>query len=140
MISCNNKKPGISEFSWLEGKWAGTMQGTEFFEEWQAIKGNGMDGKGGAVLGEDTVFSEKIKIEQKGKDVFYTATVSENGRPVDFKFTGYKSDSIVFENPEHDFPQRVVYFRHPDGKLYACIDGKKSGAYSRLEFSFVKAK
>jgi hypothetical protein len=140
VVSCSNKKNNISDFSWLSGKWSGIVNGSEFFEAWQPLQGNLLSGMGGAVMNNDTVFSEKIRIEQRGEDIFYTATVSENGGPVDFKFTGYKSDSLVFENQEHDFPQRVVYFKHSNDKLYACIDGKKSGVYSRMEFSLLKAK
>ncbi|HLC83415.1 MAG TPA: DUF6265 family protein [Bacteroidia bacterium] len=139
-FSCGNKTVGIADFTWLQGKWMGTSEGMDFFEQWKPLQGNLLDGQGGAVSGKDTVFSEKIKIEQRGEDVFYTANVQENGGPVDFKFTGYKQDSIVFENPKHDFPQRLVYFRLPNNKLYACIDGLKAGKYSRMEFSYQKAE
>lgn len=140
IFSCGNKKVAISDFSWLEGKWTGTAGQMNFFEEWSSLNGNCMTGKGGAISGGDTVFSESIKIEQRGEDVFYIPSVKENGGAVDFKFTGYKSDSIVFENPQHDFPQRIVYFRLPDNKLYACIDGLNAGKYDRIEFSYQKTK
>ncbi len=130
----------ISDFSWLQGKWEGTADGMNFFEEWKPISGNVMNGKGGAISGTDTVFSEKINIEQRGDEIFYIPDVKENAGPVDFKFTGIKADSIVFENPKHDFPQRILYFRLPSDKLYACIDGLEKGKYKRIEFSYQKAK
>lgn len=139
-FSCSNKKPVIADFTWIEGKWTGSSEGMEFFEQWKPLQGNLLEGQGGAISGSDTVFSEKIKIEQRGEEIFYIPNVPENGGPVDFKFTGYKKDSIVFENPKHDFPQRVVYFRLPNNKLYACIDGLKAGKYSRIEFSYQKAE
>lgn len=139
-ISCGNKKVGVSDFTWLQGKWMGSSEEMEFFEQWKPLQGNLLDGQGGAVSGKDTVFSEKIKIEQRGEDIFYTANVQENGGSVDFKFTGYKQDSIVFENLKHDFPQRIVYFRLPNNHLYACIDGLNAGKYSRIEFSYQKAE
>lgn len=140
LFSCATNKVIVSDFIWLEGKWTGTAEGMVFYEEWKPLQGNLLDGKGGAIENMDTVFSEKIKIEQRGEDVFYTANVAENSVPVDFKFTGYKNDSIVFENHQHDFPQRVVYFRLPDNKLYACIDGLNAGKYKRVEFSYEKTK
>lgn len=140
LFSCSSKKVTINDFSWIEGKWNGWADGMSFYEEWNPLQGNLMDGVGGAIDNLDTVFSEKIKIEQRGEDVVYTANVAENGGAVDFKFTGYKNDSIVFENPQHDFPQRIVYFRLPDNKLYACIDGLNAGKYDRISFSYQKAK
>lgn len=140
LISCSGNKITISDFVWLEGKWEGTSEEMSFFEEWSSLNGNSMNGKGGAISGPDTVFSESIKIEQRGEEVFYIPSVKENEGAVDFKFTGYKSDSIVFENPLHDFPQRIVYFRLPNNKLYACIDGLNAGKYERIEFSYEKTK
>ncbi len=140
LISCSGNKITISDFAWLEGKWEGTSKEMSFYEEWSSINGNSMTGKGGAISGSDTVFSESIKIEQRGEEVFYIPSVKENIGAVDFKFTGYKNDSIVFENPAHDFPQRIVYFRLPNNKLYACIDGLNAGKYERIEFSYQKTK
>jgi uncharacterized protein DUF6265 len=140
LASCKNEKPSISDLTWLEGKWVGTSQGLKFFEEWQPLKGNLLAGAGWALSDQDTVFFEKVRIEQRGEDLFYIASVDGNDGDVDFKFTGYKNDSMVFENPKHDFPQRVVYFRNPDGKLYACVDGKDKGTFTRIEFSYQKEK
>jgi hypothetical protein len=45
----------------------------------------------------------------------------------------------VFENPEHDFPQRVIYQRK--GKtLVGRIEGATSGAESALEWKYALAK
>lgn len=140
LISCKNEKPTIADFKWLEGKWLGTSEDMDFFEEWQPLKDNLLDGHGGGFSGADTLFSEKIQIEQRGDDLFYIANVQGSVGAVDFKFTGYKNDSIVFENPQHDFPQRVIYYRLPNDKLYACVDGKDEGVYSRIEFSYQKSK
>ncbi len=140
LISCSESKTTISNFAWLEGKWEGTSDKMIFFEEWNSLNAYTMIGKGGAISGKDTVFSENIKIEQRGEEVYYIPSVKENDGEVDFKFSGFKKDSIVFENLKHDFPQRIVYFRLPHNKLYACIDGLNAGKYERIEFSYEKTK
>ena len=69
-ISCVNKKVGIADFTWLEGKWTGSSEGMEFFEEWKPLQGNLMEGRGGAIEVDsvvDTVFSEKLKIRKNEK-------------------------------------------------------------------------
>jgi len=42
----------------------------------------------------------------------------------------------VFENPQHDFPQRISYKLNPDGTLLAAIDGTKAGKIRRVEFPY----
>ena len=37
------------------------------------------------------------------------------------------SGELVFENPEHDFPQRVIYRQEPAGRLRARIEGHREG-------------
>jgi len=140
LFSCKGNKKDLSQFSWLQGKWEGTADDEQIAEQWQPINGNTMSGSGWAIAGQDTVFKEQMTIEQRGEDIFYIAMVAENGGPVDFKYTGEKNDSIVFENPQHDFPQRVVYFKQGAEKLYACIDGLIKGSYAKMEFSYTKAK
>lgn len=140
LFSCGNKKTTINDFTWLQGKWEGASQDLNFFEEWKPSQENVLDGFGGGISGKDTVFSEKIKIEERADGIFYVPTVKENGGAVDFKFTGYKNDSIVFENPQHDFPQRIIYFRLPNNKLYACIDGLENGKYNRIAFFYNEVK
>jgi hypothetical protein len=41
----------------------------------------------------------------------------------------------VFENPDHDFPNRIIY-RTPDAdSLFARIEGKRNGRVSGVDFS-----
>jgi len=42
---------------------------------------------------------------------------------------------IVFENPQHDFPQRVGYKRDGDA-LLAWIEGRRGGPTRRIEFPY----
>jgi hypothetical protein len=41
---------------------------------------------------------------------------------------------VVFENPEHDFPQRVAYAKDGESKLRARIEGSEGGAPRVVEF------
>ena len=105
LFSCGNKTNSILDFSWLQGKWIGTSGDEDIFEEWTLSSNNSLTSFGGSVKNGDTIFTEHIKIEQRGKDIFYVPSVKHNDGPVDFRFTGYKNDSIIFENPQHDFSQ-----------------------------------
>lgn len=135
LMSCHKKKD-LTPFRWMSGKWKGETDRSVLYEEWSAVQNDKMYGKSWEMQGNDTVFSEAITLEQRGDDFYYVANVKENGGPVDFKFTGKHRDSIIFENPAHDFPQRVIYFHDADKGMYACIDGLQNGKYLRTEFRF----
>src|SRR6476620_11848008 len=113
----------LDSFSWLSGKWVGRYDSIPIFEQWKAKEGNVMYGRGGVLSGKDTVFAEKIQIEEREDGLYYVAIVNGNPESVDFKFTGFKNDTAVFEDPAHDFPQRVLYYKNEDGTFYACVDG-----------------
>jgi hypothetical protein len=133
--SCK-KKANLKSFSWLSGKWVGRYDSVPIFEQWKTIDGNVMYGRAGAISGKDTALAEQLKIEQRDGELFYVAIVGEGKPPVDFKFTGFDNDTAIFENPQHDFPQRVLYLNNADGTFYACVDGKFRGKYVREEFNY----
>ncbi len=47
---------------------------------------------------------------------------------------------MVFENPQHDFPQRILYRKNPDGTLHARAEGERNGKLSGQDFHFRPAK
>ena len=47
------------------------------------------------------------------------------------------SDSMaVFENPEHDFPQRIIYRRSAADSLHARIEGPRNGQVRGVDFRY----
>jgi hypothetical protein len=48
--------------------------------------------------------------------------------------------TVVFENPEHDFPQRVGYKRNGSDALDAWIEGRANGKSRRVDFSYQRAR
>ncbi len=47
--------------------------------------------------------------------------------------------SVVFENPEHDFPQRIGYSQRGSDSLYAWIWGVADGEARRIDFRYQRA-
>ena len=43
---------------------------------------------------------------------------------------------VVFENPQHDFPQKVGYQRTNPDTLLAWIEGSEKGQVRRIEFPY----
>ena len=127
LASCQSVSKTENDFtklSWLEGTWTRTnaKPGRSGAELWTRGQGNELIGRGISMRGADTTFVEKLKIVIKSGDIYYVSDVPENPRPVDFKFTFIDDRSFVCENPAHDFPKKIAYYKDGDN-LKAVISG-----------------
>lgn len=86
----------------------------------------------------DTLFSEKLRLVSKNDTLWYMPTVSNqnDGKEVSFKEKEITATKLVFENMEHDFPQRIVYELTSDSTILAYIEGLQNGKMRREEFSY----
>ena len=116
---------------WLEGRWERTnvKSGMRANEQWQADAPYHLRGIGVTMKGADTVFLEKIQIVIKDGNIYYVADVKENEAPVHFKFTSLTSHGFICENPEHDFPKKIVYESNGTNLVVTISDDSKSQNY-----------
>jgi hypothetical protein len=135
------KYENLDDFNWLKGRWEGTQDETHFIEEWKSENASNFTGFSYAMNAEgDTTFHEDIKIQIIEGTPYYIANVPENKGPVLFKMKSYENHSAIFENLEHDFPQRIIYTEEKEGVLHARIEGKMKGRNAKEEFTFQKIK
>ncbi|MGH9930707.1 MAG: DUF6265 family protein [Pyrinomonadaceae bacterium] len=129
--------PRIAELAWISGDWQTAAGGRAQIEEhWTLPAGGTMIGMGRTVVGDKTVEFEFLRIEQRGDDIFYVAHPNANCPQTDFKLTRLSGREAVFENPEHDFPKRVIYRKNSRGSLIASVD---AGAGTKAQtFSYVR--
>ena len=150
-ISCQKKEKSetaakaysqIEKADWLIGSWGNTTKEGILTETWTAQNDSILKGESYFVTGKDTVFSEKISLEQKGDSLFYIPIVKNQneGKPVSFKLTAATDSQLVFENPKHDFPQKVTYTKVATDSLVAEISGIKDGKPSTESFPMKKKK
>lgn len=95
----------------LVGEWISEEPGRKVTESWSRVSAETLEGIGQTI---DTVrnsraFIETLRLVLMSGDVFYIAKVTHNQLPVAFRMTESTSDSILFENPEHDFPKKIAY-------------------------------
>lgn len=131
----------FEKLSWIEDNWISPQDGSIIYENWVRVDDSAYSGESYTVKNGVTVFTEKLKIEKIGDDIFYTAVVAHNPGPVHFKLVELDENKAVFENPEHDFPNRIIYMLKDDGLLYARIEGKnKKGEEVTGEFFYTRAR
>jgi hypothetical protein len=123
--------PTMSDVSWIAGDWQTAPGGRRQIEEhWTAVAGGSMMGVSRTVAGDKTVEFEYLRIEQRPDAIYYVAHPKARCPGTDFKLTRASATEAVFENPQHDFPKRIIYRKTDDG-LTASIDaGEGSKAMS----------
>ena len=127
----------IQQLAWLQGCWETTSAGRTVEELWTAPRGRSMVGLSRTVRGEHLAEYELIVIRERGDRLVYIAHPS--GQPAaEFLSTSLSDASVVFENPGHDFPQRIGY-RRQGPSLQAWIEGTKDGQARRVEFPYRRA-
>jgi Domain of unknown function (DUF6265) len=125
----------VATLSWMSGRWAGTQDGTEMEEIWTTARGGTLLGLHRDVKGDKTVSYEFLRIEAVPEGLTYFA--SPQGRPATpFRAVENGKGRVVFENREHDFPTRILYWLAEDGKLHARIEGTLRGQPASEEWSW----
>ncbi len=135
-----SKLPTIAHLQWLSGTWKSVSNDGIGYEIWKKENDSLMNGAGYFIKGNDTLFSEKFELRQKGTDLFYVATVKgqNNEQPVPFKFTEFNKGEFNFVNIAHDFPNRIIYKNPQPDFLCVRIEGTKNGKPSKSDFNFLK--
>ena len=119
--------PSLTEVAFLTGAWTTAQPSADRVEEhWTAPSAGSMLGISRTIQGERTVFFEYLRIERTPDGVFYVAS-PRGGPATRFKLIESRTDRVVFENAEHDFPSQIIYERLADGGLHARIEGTQRG-------------
>ena len=117
------ENPTLADLSWMSGDWQTAPGGRRQIEEhWTGVAGGSMMGVSRTVAGDKTVEFEYLRIEQRQDGIYYVAHPKARCPGTDFKLTRASATEAVFENPQHDFPKRIIY-RKTDAGLTASIDG-----------------
>jgi hypothetical protein len=124
----------MQEFDWLVGQWEGIQGQGIYHEEWERISPDELSGSAYMIKKGEIVGVEKLQIQSHSSGVYYIAEVSHNPGPVSFKLTSQDENIFVFENPEHDFPQKITYERIGEDKLMATVEADKGGKVRKINY------
>src|SRR5688572_22708496 len=114
------KENKLAKLNWVLGTWVMETPDGNFTEHWEQTNDSVYSGHGMLVSAKgDTLFSEHIKLEQSGNTVYYKPVISgqNDGKETVFTEKTLADNEVVFENPTHDFPQRIIYKKPSDSTL-----------------------
>ena len=129
----------LAPLDWLAGCWRRATPRRVVEEAWMAPAGGLMLGMSRTVSATDgtLVEFEQVRIEARGDTVVYVAKPSRQPEAT-FTAITFDDSTIVFEDPGHDFPQRVGYRRVGADSLSAWIEGTVDGKARRVDFPYRK--
>lgn len=111
-----------SPVGWLAGCWRMTRGETVVDERWSDMQGGLMLGTSRTVRAGRAVEYEFSRITLEG-DVLAFHALPSGQAAATFMATIRSADSVVFSNPQHDFPKAVVYKRLGADSVHAWVEG-----------------
>jgi hypothetical protein len=134
-------KPTLQDLAWLAGHWRIEQADRVVDEHWMAPAGDLMMGMARNVqAGKVREYEFTLLRQEPNGDILYVASPAKQSEAT-FKLTSLRNGEAVFENPQHDFPKKVVYARQPDGSLLAWIEGPgRDGKPRRVEYPYKRVK
>lgn len=129
----------VSRLSWLEGLWTGSKDGVEMEERWSSVKGGALLGMHRDVSAGRMVSFEFLRIARTAEGIFYFAS-PQSAPPTPFRLISLNGEHAIFENRQHDFPQRIEYWLDANGALHARIEGPMGGKVVSEEWIWVRSE
>ena len=116
----------IKDVAWLQGCWEQRDGDRVVEERWMPPRAGGMIGVGRTTRGEKLIEHEYIVLTERDGRLAYEAHPSGQATAT-FMSRPMAGHEVVFEDPTHDFPQRVHYKRTATGldAEISLADGKK---------------
>lgn len=133
----------MKQFEWLKGSWTMKTKKGTIMESWHG-------GNDSTLLGESLLISvtgqskvvENLRLSYEGGTYYYISKVNgqNSGEEIKFKLTSYTEKGFVAENPNHDFPKRIIYDLIGKDSIHAYIDGGVAAPDKRSDFYYSRMK
>ena len=134
---CVNQQDAYTLLQQLSGTWQMQTSKGALYESWTKTAENEMQGGSYKINGTDTIHFEIVKLSRQADGIFYVPVVKENDdKAVAFKMISSANNNFIFENKEHDFPQRIIYHFVTKDSVHAWIEGTRNGRPGRTDYYF----
>jgi hypothetical protein len=129
----------IESVAWLHGCWRLASSNRVTEEQWMRPAGGTMLGVSRTVRrvaeSDSTTEFEFLRLFVRDGKLVYAAHPSGQA-PAEFTENEVGEGSIVFANPQHDFPQRIMYRARGADSVIARIEGTIGGNARGMDFRY----
>jgi hypothetical protein len=128
----------VTTLAWMAGCWTPEQGEAGSIEQWLSPAGGTMLGVSRTVKNGRTVEFEfmQLRTNAEGKLVFIALPSGQ--KQTTFVASAVGPNSVTFENPQHDFPQKVTYRLDSPGRLIGRIEGNRGGTLRGVDFPMRK--
>ena len=128
----------VSRLSWLSGCWAYDGRDAGSGEYWMSPAGGTLFAVSRTVRDGKTVGYEYLRIRETDAHSLALLASPSGQTPVEFDMVSLTDNEVVFENPNHDFPQRIIYRLVDKDTLLGRIEGKSDGQEIVIDFPMTR--
>lgn len=128
---------GANYLPWMLGCWASTDSDPVEMERWVA-DGNGLAGTRETVREGAQVQLERMTITRNDAGTIVLTAMPAGQAAATFFMVEINADEVVFENREHDFPQRIIYRLLPGFRLLGRVEGIVDGQARAIDFPMTR--
>jgi hypothetical protein len=125
---------GMAAF--MAGCWAAEGRGPGSGEVWLAPAGGLMLGVSRTLRAGRPAEFEFMQIRVDGESRLELIAQPSGQKTTAFTLKSHEPRALVFENPAHDFPTRVIYRSPAPDRLEARIEGLRNGQLRGIDFRF----
>jgi hypothetical protein len=123
--------------AWMAGYWLSCENGEQVSETW-TIGGKELLLGSSITHAKDGTHFEMMRIGKGAGGGLSLFSSPDGVPPTEFALKSQDANRVTFENPAHDFPQRIIYAR--DGKiLTARIEGRIKDRDEAMDWRYVAA-
>ena len=137
------KETFLSISSWLLGSWKYEKENKAIAEQWTQESDSLFKGKGEFIFNGEVVNTEVLEIREEKGQLYYCAIVANQneGKEIKFLLTDFSDTNLLFEKPDHDFPQKIHYTYMPDeDEVVVELTGLVDGEISNQIYIFQRQK
>jgi hypothetical protein len=127
--------PTVAQVGWIAACWEQKAGARLIEEQWMRPRGGLMLGVSRTVVGDSLREYEQVALFERGGHLVYAATPARQA-PAEFVSIAVSDSAVTFENPAHDFPQRVIYRRRGADSLLARVEGMHGGKLRGRDFLY----
>lgn len=125
--------------AWMTGCWEWRSPRGVVEEHWSATTGGTILGFSRSLRGDSITEFEFIRIYNAGDTLVYDARPARQPA-TEFRAVPPFEPAIVFANPAHDFPQRIIYRRVGADTMLARIEGTRNGQTRGVDFRYARVE
>lgn len=138
LAAAGHAAPTSEQLHWLAGCWAAVGGEPGSGEQWMAPAGGSMLGSSRTLRRGAVRDFEHLHIRDTAQGLVLIALPSGQ-KEAQFAAEKVEARSVVFHNPVHDFPQRVIYESPDADTLDARIEGQRNGQLRVIRFPMKRA-